>query len=148
MGRATTRCTSRSGRDAVLAMLVALVTVGCDSHAQPQRKGKRSMTYDDAVALLQKPERWCEGAAALAKLGDSRAIKPLFGVVALPGEELPDRACVREALEKLGARQEAARLITSVQLADRRTAVGLMKELPADAHIPALARAAAGDSDA
>lgn len=105
------------------------------------------MTYDDAVALLHKPERWCDAAATLTRLGDVRAIKPLYGVIELVGEDLPDRSCVRDALDKLGARQQAAKLVASPQVAERRIAVGLMRELPADAHAPLLARIAAGDPD-
>jgi hypothetical protein len=106
------------------------------------------MTYDEAVALLHRPERWCDAAAALVELKDARAIGPLFEVVALTTEGLPDRACVRDALDRLGVRREAARLVGSAQVAERRTAVRMMKAFPGDEQVAVLARVALGDADA
>jgi HEAT repeat protein len=105
------------------------------------------MAYDEAVALLHVPQRWCEGAAALAQLGDRRAIRPLYRVVARTEEGLPDRGCVRDALDKLGVRDEAAALVASTDVADRRTGIELMKAFPADSHAPILARLALHDPE-
>lgn len=140
----TTRSTSRLV--ALVALAGALALGGRDLDARPKRKGK-PMTYDEAIALLGKPARWCDGAAALGKLGDKRAIGPLFAVVALAGEGLPDRDCVRDALVKLDVRAEAMAMIGSADDAVRKTAIGMLKAFPADADGPVLAKVAIGDPD-
>jgi hypothetical protein len=129
------------------AMVVAALVACRDTQATPTKKGNGSMTYDEAVALLQVSERWCDGAAALVKLGDRRAIGPLYRVVARSEEGLPDRTCVHDALEKLGVRDEVVKLVVSTQVADRRIGIGIMKEFPADAHAPILVRLALHDAD-
>jgi len=127
------------------AIVVAAVAVGRDAQAAPARHAHRALTYDEAVALLQVPERWCEAAAALARLGDRRAIVPLYRVVARTEEGLPDRGCVHDALDKLGVRDEVVKLVASTDVADRRTAIELMKACPTDSHAPILARLALHD---
>jgi hypothetical protein len=143
----TTRSTSSvRGRAIVLsALAVAAVTAGRDAQADPARHDRRALTYNEAVALLQVPARWCEGAAALARLGDRRAIVPLSHLVARTEEGLPDRGCVHDALDKLGVRDEVVKLVASTEMADRRTAIELMNACPADTHAPILARLALHD---
>lgn len=106
------------------------------------------MTYDEAVALLGKPARWCDGAGALAKLGDRRAVGPLWDVMAISAEGLPDRGCVREALETLGVHEEAAARAAAADVATRRTGIAMMKAFPIAAHVPVLARMAMSDPEA
>jgi hypothetical protein len=141
---------ARRSRLVLSAMVVAAVATCRDPHAasaKPTRKANPSMTYDQAVALLQAPERWCDGAAALVKLGNRRAIGPLFRLVARTEEGLPDRSCVRDALDKLGARDEAVKLVTSADAADRRIGIQLIRECPAGSHMPILVRLALHDPD-
>jgi HEAT repeat protein len=128
-------------------MIVAAVAACRNTHAAPAKRSHRGMPYDEAVALLHVPQRWCEGAAALAKLGDRRAIRPLYRVVARTEEGLPDRGCVHDALDKLGVHDEAARLVASTEVADRRIGIELMKAFPADSHAPILARLALHDPE-
>lgn len=129
------------------AMVVAAVAAGREVQAAPAGHASRPMTYDEAVALLHVPARWCEAAAALARFGDHRAIGPLSRVVARTEEGLPDRGCVHDALEKLGVRDEAVKLVASREVASRRTAIELMKACPADTHAPILARLALHDPE-
>ncbi|HEX2690102.1 MAG TPA: hypothetical protein VHN14_25985 [Kofleriaceae bacterium] len=135
------------------AMLVATIAIGRDAHAGPARlaapvvKANRSMSYDRAVALLQIPGRWCDGAAALARLGDRRAIGPLHRVVARTEEGLPDRGCVYDALDKLGVRDEVAKLVASTEVKDRRTGIALIRACPAPGHAPLLAQVALHDPE-
>jgi hypothetical protein len=126
------------------AIVVAAVAAGREVHAAP---ASRSMTYDEAVALLHVPARWCEAAAVLARLGDRRAIEPLSRVVARTEEGLPDRRCVHDALDKLGVRDEVGKLVASREVASRRTGIELMKACPADTHAPILARLALHDPE-
>jgi len=133
----------------VLATLATLATLaaGREVQADPQVTARRSMTYDEAVVLLHVPARWCEAAAALARLGDRRAIEPLARVVARTEEGLPDRGCVHDALDKLGVRDEVGKLVASTDAASRRTGIELMKACPADTHAPILARLALHDPE-
>lgn len=142
----TTRSTSSVRRRALVLSAIVVAGVACrDAQAAPARRDHRAMTYDEAVALLQVPERWCEAAAALARLGDRRAIGPLLRVVARTEESLPDRGCVHDVLDKLGVRTEVVKLAASADVADRRTAIELMNACPADSHAPILARLALHD---
>jgi len=135
------------GRLVRSVMVVAAIATGHYAHAGPAKNVSRSMSYDDAVALLQVPSRWCAGAAALVRLGDRRAIRPLYRVVARTEEGLPDRGCVYNALETLGVRDEIVKLVASADAADRHTAIELMRACPADAHAPLLARLALHDPE-
>jgi HEAT repeat protein len=144
-----TRSTNNPQRGGLVrfAMLIAALAVCREVQAAPARAVRRSMTYDQAVALLQVPERWCEAAAALAKLGDHRAIGPLHRVVARTEEGLPNRGCVHDALTKLGVRDEIVKLVGSTEVTDRRTGIELMKACPDDSHPPILARLALHDPE-
>lgn len=145
----TTRSISsaRRGRLVLAAMVVAMTAIGREPHAAPTRTDDRSMTYDQAIALLETPGRWCEAAAVLAKLGDRRAIGPLYRVAARTEEGLPDRGCVHDALDKLGVRDEVVKFVASKEAADRRTGIELMKACPSDRHAPILVRLALHDPD-
>jgi hypothetical protein len=79
--------------------------------------------------------------------GDRRAIGPLVRVATLTEEGLPDRSCVRDALEQLGIHDEAARLVDSAQAADRRTGIRMMEAFRADGQAPILARLALHDPE-
>jgi len=135
-------------------MLVALAGSCRDAAAKPQR-APRALSYDEAIALLKQPKRWCEAAAALVKLGarpdarpgDSRAIGPLVRVAMLTEEGLPDRSCVRDALERLGIHEQAARLVDSAEAADRRTGIRMMEAFPSAGQAPILARVALQDPE-
>lgn len=143
-----TRSTNSVRRGLVVSAMVVAAALACrDTQAAPTRNDNRPMTYDEAVALLHVPERWCEGAAALAKLGDRRAIGPLYRVVARTEEGLPDRGCVHDALDKLGVRDEVVKLAASTDVADRRAGIELMKACPAGSHAPILARIALHDPE-
>jgi hypothetical protein len=135
------------GRFARSVMVVAAIAAGHPAYAGPTRNVSRSMSYDDAVELLRVPSRWCAGAAALVRLGDRRAIRPLYRVVARTEEGLPDRGCVYNALETLGVHDEIVKLVASADVADRHTAIELMRACPADAHAPLLARLALHDPE-
>ncbi|HEX7840306.1 MAG TPA: HEAT repeat domain-containing protein [Kofleriaceae bacterium] len=129
------------------AMLAALAAACRDAGAKPQQPAPRSLSYDEAVAALKQPKRWCEAAAAFAKLGDRRAIDPLYRVATLSEEGLPDRSCVRDALEQLGIHDEAARLVGSAQAADRRTGIRMMEAFRAPGQTPILTRLALNDPE-
>jgi len=135
------------GRLARSVMVVAAIAAGHPAYAGPAKDISRSMSYDQAVELLRVPARWCDGAAALARLGDRRAIRLLYHVVARSEEGLPDRGCVYDALETLGVRDEAVKLAASADPADRRTGIELMRACPAGAHAPVLARLALHDPE-
>jgi HEAT repeat protein len=141
----TTRSTSKHLMQ--LAMLCALATACRDAGAKPPPPARASLGYDDAVLALRQPRRWCEAAAALARLGDRRAIGPLYRVATLSEEGLPDRSCVRDALEQLGIHDEAARLVESAQAADRRTGIRMMGAFRAAGQTPILARLALHDPE-
>jgi hypothetical protein len=144
----TTRSTSRPGGAlARFAMLVALTAACRDAGAKPPRAAPQAPSYDEAVALLKQPKRWCEAAAALAKLGDRRAIDPLVRVAMLTEEGLPDRGCVRDALEQLGVHDEAARLVDSAQATERRTGIRMMEAFPTAGQASILARVALHDPE-
>jgi len=138
---------ARHGRLVRFAIVVAAVATCHLSYAGPAKPANRTMTYDEAVALLQVPQRWCEAAAALARLGDRRAIRPLHRLVARTEEGLPNRGCVRDALEKLGARAEVVTYVASTDEVDRRTGIELMRACPADTHAAVLGRIALHDPD-
>jgi HEAT repeat protein len=114
--------------------------------AAPQKKGT-TMTFDEAVAKLRTPATWCDGADALVKLGDRRAIEPLYRVAALTEEGLPDRRCVKDALQALGAQAEARSLVTSTAADTRRMAITMLKWFPADENLPALEQVVWKDGD-
>ncbi len=138
---------ARRGRLVRSAIVVAAVATCHLSYAGPAKPAHRTMTYDEAIALLQVPQRWCDAAAALVRLGDRRAIRPLHRLVVRTEEGLPDRGCVRDALEKLGARDEVVKLVASADAADRRTGIELMRACPADAHAALLGRLALHDPE-
>ena len=138
---------ARRGRLVRSAIVVAAVAICRMSYAGPAKTATRTMSYDEAIALLQVPQRWCDAAAALVRLGDRRAIRPLHRLAVRTEEGLPDRGCVRDALEKLGARDEVETLVASTNVADRRTGIELMRACPADAHAALLGRIALHDPD-
>jgi hypothetical protein len=61
------------------AIVVAAVATCHLSYAGPAKPANRTMTYDEAVALLQVPQRWCElpprsrGSGTAARSGRSTA---------------------------------------------------------------------------
>ena len=129
------------------AMLATLAAACSDAGAKPPQSARSSLSYDDAITALKQPRRWCEAADAFAKLGDRRAIGPLYRVATLSEEGLPDRSCVRDALEQLGIHDEAARLVDSAQAADRRTGIRMMEAFRAPSQTPILTRLALHDPE-
>jgi HEAT repeat protein len=116
------------------------------SKQAPKGKGT-TMTFDEAVAQLRTPARWCDASEALVKIGDRRAIEPLYRVAALTEEGLPDRRCVKDALQALGAQAEARSLVTSTTAETRRMAITMLKWFPADENLPALEQVVWKDGD-
>lgn len=96
--------------------------------------------YTEAVAKLQTPESWCDGAAQLAKLGDSRALLPLVRAYRARAEV--SKTCLLEAMDALSPRDHAAEMWAA---GDRVEALDLMRLFPDDAHLPLLSAAVEED---
>jgi HEAT repeat protein len=101
-------------------------------------------TYEQAVAALQREDTRCDGARALAALGDARAVVPLALSLDLPFER--SGACVIDALETLEAESRAGALAASADPQDRRAGLRLLGLYPDEAHLPVL-RAALDDRE-
>jgi hypothetical protein len=109
-------------------------------------KGAWAMSrYDEAVKLLGSPTTWCKGAETLAKLGDPRAIVPLMHAFKSRAEG--NKVCLYEAMDKLGGRKEARKLIIQDDAEKRLLGVRLMELFASDEHLPSLEAAARADRD-
>jgi HEAT repeat protein len=102
-------------------------------------------TYDEAIKLLQSPSTWCQGAAALARLGDRRAILPILHAYETPLEG-GNKLCLAEALRALAGDESVRALAESGHAAERRAAARLMRLFAHERHIDRLERSLA-DSD-
>jgi len=102
--------------------------------------------YEAAVADLASPETWCQGARALARIGDPRAITPLVGAFNRAVEA--DKSCLLDALRALGAGERADQLATSENLRQRAIAVRLMELFPDPGRLGPLTTIALHDPDA
>jgi HEAT repeat protein len=97
------------------------------------------MDRDAALAKLGYPAQWCQGARALARLGDPAALVPLMQAYETPVEV--SKVCLLDAMDALGAETRAQALYDSDSAEQRRLAVHLMELFPAEAHLPILERA-------
>jgi hypothetical protein len=92
------------------------------------------MNFDQAAALLADAGRYCEGASALAELGDVRALPAL--VKAYDSRMEGGKGCLLQAMQALGPVAAAPTLV-----ADAATATSgyrLMGMFPDDSHLPLL----------
>ncbi len=96
------------------------------------------MEYEQAVRQLTSPHHWCEGAEALVRLGDRRALVPLLEAYETPVEG--GKRCLLEAMDKLGAREAAADLYASSP-EQRWEALRLMELFGSDSHLSLLQQA-------
>jgi len=103
------------------------------------------MKYQEAVALLDSSDTWCQGAKKLVHLGDRSAVVPLMQ--AYESREEGSKLCLLDAMEELGAAELSHDLFEASDAEERRMAVHLMELLPDDAHLPFLERAAVDDDD-
>ena len=102
---------------------------------------KSTLDYSAALDLLRHPATWKKGARALSNLKDPRALLHLVRAYELHAEI--SRLPLLDAMERLGAAQQAARLYASAaDDEERRLALHLMELFPNQAHLPALAQAA------
>ena len=96
------------------------------------------MDYDQAIGQLKSPRHWCEGAGALVRLGDRRALVPLLQAYETPVEG--GKRCLLEAMDQLGAKEAAADLYANSP--ERRwEALRLMELFGSDTHLPLLRQA-------
>lgn len=116
------------------------------SEKKSSQKEKNAVTYEQAVKLLRSPETWCEGADALAKIGDRAALIPLLEAY-WSLDELPPRDCLKQAMESLDPRSEATRLVASSSPDERHNGVVLMSMFPAEEHVALLAHVLEQESD-
>jgi hypothetical protein len=127
-------------------MLGGLLAAGCPTvtRASPDPEAS-SMKYEEAIALLDSPDTWCQGAKKLVKLGDRDAVLPLLRAYESRAEA--DKLCLLDAMEELGASSFAHELFEAPGAEDRRMAAHLMELLFDDSHLPYLERAAVDDDD-
>jgi HEAT repeat protein len=104
------------------------------------------MDRDAALEMLRYPEQWCQGARALARLGDPAALVPLLEAYETPVEA--SKVCLLDAMDALGAERGAHALYESESAEQRRLAVHLMELFPAEAHLTVLERAVRDESPA
>jgi hypothetical protein len=86
------------------------------------------LTFEEAVRLLDHPTSLCDGARALAGLGDRRALVPLAQTYERRREQ--SGACVIEALEALGGPAAAGELAGSADQAERAAGLRLLQLFP------------------
>lgn len=91
------------------------------------------MNFDAAVAQLSSTHTWCDGAEALAKLGDPRALLPL--VQAYQRHEEVSKVCLLDAMEALDAVHGSHALWES---GEKISALRLMSLFPDETHLPIL----------
>jgi hypothetical protein len=94
------------------------------------------MEYEAALALLDKADTWCEGAEALAAMGDSRALIPLMRAYEISIEA--DKLCLADAMDALGARESAASLLANGNVEEKRLALRMMQLFPHNSNLPHL----------
>ena len=139
MGSATLRSSSNAR-----ALLVAAL-LGCGSFGYAKHAA-RPMSYEAAIERLRSHETWCEGAEALGKLGNRRAVVPIVLAYETPIEGA-SKQCLLRALELLAPEAVIAELfnhgVAQGDAEGRRAAVHLMELFAADAHLERLERAAA-----
>jgi HEAT repeat protein len=104
-----------------------------------------ALTRDEALRLLGDSERYCEGARALARLGDRKALLPLAQAYERL-EGLPKR-CLIEAMQDLDGASASEELFRADDASVRRAAVLLMRLVPDERHLAPLQEALA-DGDA
>lgn len=97
-------------------------------------------TFEQAIHLLQSPTTWCEGAEALAQLGDRRGVLPLLRAFELPIEGV-DKLCLAEALRTLAGDDTVRQLTESQDPDERRAAARLMRLFAHERHLPQLEQA-------
>lgn len=102
--------------------------------------------YDDAVRLLASPKTWCEGAKQLTQLKDPRAILPLLRAFQRPDEA--ETLCLFDAMEALGAKAAAPKLLASKLTEERVAGLSLMIMFASDDYLPSLRDTALKDPDA
>lgn len=119
--------------------LFLLALLGCASNAG------NAMTYDDAVALLDSPATWCRGAEQLTSLGDRSAVVPLLN--AYESREESSKLCLLDALDALGAGEEAHRMWEG-SAEDRRRAAHIMELLADESHLAYLEKGAVDQDQA
>jgi HEAT repeat protein len=104
------------------------------------------MDRDAALEKLGYPETWCQGARALARLGDPAALVPLMQAYETPVET--SKVCLLDAMDALGAETGSHAVYESDSAEQRRLAVHMMELFPAEAHLPILERAVVDESPA
>lgn len=97
------------------------------------------MDFETAVERLSSPQTWCQGAEALARLGDPRALLPL--VRAYETRYEGGRACLLEAMEVLEPEKNALKLFDGGTAAEQRLAVHLMEMFPDQRYLDRLEQA-------
>ena len=102
------------------------------------------MTFEEAVDHLDSPSTWCEGAAALARIGGRDALLALIRAYEQPIEA--SKLCLLDALEALSPVSAARELVDDGNTEERRLGIHLM-ELFADESYLGRLQAAAGDAD-
>jgi hypothetical protein len=105
------------------------------------------MTTVEAVRLLRSPRTTCQGAAALARLGDRSALVDLQGVHGSL-ESSSARRCVKRAMARLGAAREASRLASSADPGERHVGIAIMELFRSADNVPVLAAIVTRDPDA
>jgi len=103
------------------------------------------MKYEKAIALLDSPDTWCQGAKKLVRLGDRAAVLPMLRAYESRAEA--DKLCLLDAMEELGASSLSHELFEATGADERRMAVHLMELFFDDSHLPYLERAAVDEDD-
>lgn len=147
MAQATTRPSGEPALRRLLVLILVLAAAPATACPQGGKRKDRAMTYAEAVALLRSSETMCQGAEALAKLGNKAALGPLLDAHS-SAEESAVKQCVKRAMEALGARSEARRLAAAAAATERHAGLALMGMFKGDQHLPVLARLLDGDPDA
>ncbi|MSP59636.1 MAG: HEAT repeat domain-containing protein [Myxococcales bacterium] len=130
-------------RAGALIVVCALGIPACAAAKGGGEAKRATMDYDTAVSQLKSARTWCDGAKALAKLGDRRALAPLLAAFEVPMEGA-SKVCLLDALEALGAKEAARDLLARGTTApERRIALRLMGLFPDPAHLAPLEPAAA-----
>lgn len=146
MNRRERRGRTTLGRRGVI-FIVGILAAASSATAAKSINGKQNegnkMSYESAVGMLQSPATWCQGAKALAKLGEQRALVPL--VQAYRSRAEAEKLCLLEAMEALGAVEAAGRLYDAGG-GNRAVGLFLMAYFRDDRHLARL-RQAIHDAD-
>jgi HEAT repeat protein len=119
----------------ILVLLSFLVHFG-DAEAR-KRAPMNKLTYDQAIKALASPSTWCDGAAELASLKDSRAIVPLVKAYEQKFEGSP-AMCLLDALHAVAKGIDLATLLPGADDEARAALFHAMALVPNDGLIPAL----------